>query len=454
MKNETAVMETHTETTITEQHQRKARVPVIPSPSSEMTGSKPLSLKFHVGKDYISLFEFKKGKNTVFLYHLYPLLSEWVGRTIPDGVNPRSHDPKCLQSPVAKQIEHTIVEMPEDFYLANRGITIIADGIEIDKNGNAVLTITDPENQGIADGATTDAVMAKVQTRLAREFLEKNDALYGQLEKTPESLQTGRVHLEVIVGLEDRERIANLIKGRNTSRQVKGWSLADFKGTFDWLKEVLESDNSPVKDRVGYEENSSKDISVLEILSTITLFHPEFDEQENEIDRAPTIAYSNKGRINARLEDPKLVEGYQSISPIILDILSLHDHLYSGFERAYDSVFGPKARLGRRDGFESRLLGNPYELSFTKTKSNYVIPMGFIFPLLASFRALIVHKGTKTQWKTNPIEFFDRHGKKLVAELVAQMESQGGNPNVIGKSRDVYVALYKTAQICIARNEK
>ncbi len=381
-----------------------------------------------------------------------------MGRALPDGVNPRTHTAECLKSPVSKKIEQTLKDNPEDFFLANRGSTILVDSLEYDpKTGRCVMTITDTDNHGLADGATTDAVLAKVQTQFARELLEKTDATWrdvldgvtngkGTVEM-PEALLSGRIHLEVIVNLTDRTRLANLVEGRNTSRQVKGWSMADFKGEFDWLKAIIDATNSPFMGKVGYEENSSQDLNILDILSVLTLFHPEFDEEdEMGQEKAPVMAYANKGRMDARLADNKLREGYKKLTPIVGDILKLWEYTYANFEAAYDAAFGVKSRLGRREGVIP-VHDNPIELPLTGLKSNYKLPAGYVFPLLAGFRALVKYNGSKVGWAVDPFAFFDKYGKRLVSELMSQVEGQGGNPNVAGKRKLVYTAIHAKAQI-------
>ena len=75
-------------------------------------------------------------------------------------------------------------------------------------------------------------MISKVQKNVAagKDFrLLDRDAL-------PPYLKDARLHVEVIVGIGDRDRIGRLVSGRNTSRQVKSWSLAEFDGTFDWIR--------------------------------------------------------------------------------------------------------------------------------------------------------------------------------------------------------------------------
>src|SRR5258708_18167548 len=124
-------------------------------------------IKFRIGKDHFRKFEFPNGENIV-IYHLYPTLAEWVGKAIPDDVNPRSHDLDLVQSAVARDIKETIRNRPEDFLLANRGATVIAKDLRFDPvKGEVEITISVPDIHGLADGATSHSRMDQVQREIA-----------------------------------------------------------------------------------------------------------------------------------------------------------------------------------------------------------------------------------------------------------------------------------------------
>lgn len=413
------------------------------------TTSQVRKIRFYVSKDHYRKFEFNDNGHSVSIYHAYPLLTDWVGRETPDKVNPRSHDEDCLQSGVADEIETTITEWPKDFILANRGTTLLAKSIQYDPNtGIAEALITDEECHGLADGATTDAVIAKIQGQAA------NGLPFRSLKKEelPPYLKEARLHLEIIVGLDgDRDRIGRLVKGRNTSRQVKSWSMSDFEGRFDWIRDILDRENAPFQGRIGYEENAGKEITILDVLSVLTLFHWEYDGKGGgggEKRKAPTVAYSSKGRMDNRLKDDTLLVGYKALSPIMEDILRLHDHIYANFESAYEQAFGPKAKLGLRQGIESRKNKTPLTLPLTGVQSNYVVPSGLIFPLLAALRALVEYDGTNiARWKSSPFDFFTQHGHELIGCLFEQVELLGGNPQTAGKKKAVYTALHNEARL-------
>jgi len=403
-------------------------------------------VKFRIGKEHLRKFEFPNGED-ITIYHLYPTLAEWVGKAIPDDVNPRSHDMDMVQSTVARDIKNTIRNRPEDFFLANRGATVIAEELRFDPNrGEVEIQIADSEVHGLADGATSDAVVELVQREIGgtRRF---SDLVFDEI---PDYLKRARFHVEVIVGLSNRDRIGMLARGRNTSRQVKSWSLADFQGAFDWIQDILEAPTSKFQGRIGYEENAGKEINILDVISIMTLLSREWDDKSAGLKRrAPTVAYSSKGRMDSRLQDPKLLPHYKALSPILEDILRLHDYVYARFEDAYKSAMGG-GKLGRRRGVESRP-NNPIVLPLTGAKSNYDIPNGYVFPLLASFRALVTYneKG-EAEWKSSPFKFFDDYGPELTQVLIEQVDNLGGNPQLAGKSRAVYTSLHDRAKLLLA----
>jgi hypothetical protein len=399
-----------------------------------------IRVAFPIDKECLRKFVLRDNGKDVVIYHLYPLLSDWQGRKLPDDVNPRSHDEEALKSSVARNIETTILESPEDFYLANRGATILAEELRYDPEKAVVeLSLTDPLLQGVADGATTDAVLAKVQRDIQSGEARRED---GE-PVAADSLRRGRIHLEVIVGLTSKERIDSMVLGRNTSRQVKPWSMSDFRGSFDWIREILETAESEFKGKVGYEENAGKATTVLDILSLLTLFHREFDEKR----KAPTVAYSSKGRMDARLNDERLQVGYLALAPIVPGILRLHDTIYAGFEGAYREAKEGKAKLGRRSGIEPK----EHHLYLTGTQANYVIPSGLIFPLLAAHRALVGYdKSGKAYWKSDPFRFFEKYGAELVGTLIEQLDMLGGNPQTAGKKKPVYTALHDRARLLLS----
>ena len=423
-------------------------VAVLPTNHSGSNIEGSQIVRFRIGKEHIRHFEFFDGDKKISVYHLYPTLADWVGKEVPDEINPRSHDDECLKGRVPEEIAKTIRTLPGEFYLANRGLTVLADSVKFSsESGYIEIILTDPEQMhGLADGATSDAVIHEIQKEVA------GGRIFRTLkpEEIPFNLKQARVHVEIIVGVDSREKIGNLTRARNTSRQVKSWSLADFQGAYDWIQKELEREHGSFKGRVGYEENAGKEVTILDVLSYLTLFHKAYDEKGSK-DKAPTIAYSSKGIMDQRLKDKKYEEGYKALAPILEGILRLHDHVYTQFEAAYEKVSGPNHKLGRRPGF----IKKTHVLPLTGDAATYVIPSGVTFPLLASLRVLVQYdsKG-KANWILNPLEFFNKHKADLVEVLMDQVDLLGGNPNTAGKKRAVYTTIYSRAKNLLTEDLK
>ncbi len=398
----------------------------------------PIIIRFPHAKDDLRRIPIKDGENEFALYRISPVILHWPAEQIPDTVNPRSHKEECLKTKVARDIEKTLRDEPEDFWLANRGGFLLADRVKFDPDrGQVEITLTDEDLHGLADGATTNAVMAKLRNEWQRS---KEETLRA-------ALATARFNLDVVVGLTDHNRIAKLIQGRNRSIPVKEWSLNDFKGEFDWLKALIDRKGGPFRDKIGWEENASADVSVLDLISLMTLFHPDYDGRAGRRLAAPTVAYSSKGTADRRLTNRDMASGFRTLTPVLEDILRLHDHVYAGFEPAYErynkEVYNKGAKAGKRRGIERR---NTH-LPLTGMVSEYRVDKGLIFPLLAAHRALLRFDSGTTAWRTDPHKFFDEYGSDLVGLLIEEYEKLGKNPASTGKNRSVYVNLHTQAKL-------
>ncbi len=105
--------------------------------------------------------------------------------------------------------------------------------------------------------------------------------------------------------------------------------------------------------------------------------------------------------------------------------------------------------MRKRQGVYSRLKNEPLKLQFSDLTSNYELPAGFIYPLLASLRALVQRRHGKDSWRVNPRVFFDKHGKKLVRELVDQLDELSGDYHRLGRHRMAYKAIHMQAQFAL-----
>ena len=399
--------------------------------------------RFKVSPDYVRSLKDPHNPD-LHIHHAYIPVTAFDHGKLPDQVNPRSHEK--ISGRVPKAIEESLRERSRCFHLLNRGLLVIAQKAWYDnRNRTFHVVITSPEDGGLADGATTDRVVAKVKDGIS-------SADFGKLGEgeIPGYLKEAFVHVEVISG-DIGDMIVPLTDARNTSVQVKEFALENLGGGFNWLKEVIEA--SEFRRRVRYRENNPEPVDIRNVLALLTLFHPKW----NELRKEPVVAYTNKGTILDHYRDPHWRNGYELLRPLVVDILRLYDYIHVNFQPQYERYkesLGTGSKLGKRT--EVRY-GRSVKLPLTGWETKYLIPDGWLYPMLAAFRMLVAFpKGSRGQvaWVIDPRKFFDKSGHEFVADVVEQSESLGRNPQTTGKSRPLWNNLRTKMELFRMKLEK
>lgn len=375
------------------------------------------------------------------IHHAYVRVRTFPHGKLPDDVNPRSHENPSGRVP--EQIQDSLKEHPKWFHILNRGLLVIAQKSWYDnKTQTFHVLINSPDEGGLGDGATTDRVLAKAKQMVTLADFET--LTEGEI---PDHLKDAFVHVEVISG-DVGDMLVPLTGARNTSNQVKEFALENLGGGFDWLKDVIEG--SEIRGRVRYRENDPQPVDIRTVLGLLTLFHPKWTETAKE----PVIAYTSKGSILDYYRDKEWRAGFESLRPVVVEILRLFEYIHIHFPDQYEKYKnkqGIGSKLGARK--EVRYANDKrkaFKLPLTGAQTRYLIPDGWLYPLLASFRMLLaLPKGPRGQvkWLFNPEEFFDEHGHELVGDVVEQSESLGRNANATGKSRPLWNNLRKAMEL-------
>lgn len=363
-------------------------------------------------KDYVAVVELKD----------LPDLSSWR------KINVR--DPK-LTGAVPNAIRGSVQTNTELFVFLNRGIVLAVDSVSFDNRSSELrLTLNDPKLHGLLDGGHTYTIL-----------MDERD-----------SLQNAQyVKLEILEGF-SQDDIPTLVDARNTSNQVRDQSLMNLQGEFEKLKRAIR--NEPYADKIAYKEHeilddgSAKPIDVREIIAILTCF-----DKVNFNDRVhPINAYRSKSACLSHFSEHR--DDYEKIYPLAGDILRLFDQVQLSLPELYNRVRSKSGevaggKFGKLTGVTTYDGKRRAQLLFISEESKYGVPEGFVYPVLAAFRALLEEKGGRYVWAKgiNPQALLEGQLGETLADTIGNFALDARNPSKTGKSPLVWQACYQAAQV-------
>lgn len=340
-------------------------------------------------------------------------------------VNPREVN---RHSSVYKGISGTLSQEPERFHERNRGITIVADDIAYDdKRQEVVLTLNDPKVHGVVDGAHTLSAILEVQSQINGGFWPAH------------------VFLKIVTGV-DVDQIAEIAGGLNTSQQVDLKSLENLREHFASLQMCL-ADQS-YADQIAYKMNEDKPIDVREILYYLAVFDcDEYDERKH-----PVSLFGRKEGIVRRFAEQAANKSESESFRILIsrapEILRLRDLIE---EKALAQNVG-RYKAGKNTRVRSDT-NRENQLIFTGQKVNGKIPLGWIMPMLAAFRANVKWNSPKGSFSwIVPIDaLLDSCIESLVLGILDVHESENSRPEYVGRNAIAWRMSYNTVSEAILK---
>ena len=329
-----------------------------------------------------------------------------------------------LKGDVYNAIVGTIKNTPETFLRKNRGITILAEGVELNKtNDRLTIRLVNDKLHGIVDGGHT----------------------FTGIKEARNETTVGYVSMHIMTGIKDLREVVDIVDARNRSRSAQSQSLDNLAGVYEPIKKALSG--FPYAEEISYSEYEVNDklkrkpISVREILSYVYCMNP---EDHVGTDDHPIAAYSGKGVVVDYFSPPSADEikngamggkGYanrviEKAAPLLPSILSFVDFLYKEIPIAYNGE-EEEGRFGGLSTMGVRV--KEVRLHFGGGHADYDYPDAFLYPVLAAFRKKIQVKGGKWEWIGNPEEIWAKSKDSLGARL-RQMVEQSPSANKLGKS--------------------
>jgi hypothetical protein len=344
--------------------------------------------------------------------------------------NPRNAN---LGSKVAGEILDTIRNAPMEFHLRNRGLIVSTPDANLDTDSKT-LVLDNPKVEketilwGILDGGHTFDVLSQEAEAAAGD--NGLPALAG--------LKDTWVDIKIRVGL-TKDEVVSAAAANNTSTQLRPWTLANFKGQLQPIRQMVEKQLPDLAGDIAFNENQTNDITgqerywdVLDVLQRMTLLnavvYPGFDPS-----RHPVIAYSSKSKV---LEEfLKAPDKYRGVANILGDAFRMPaviEAKLSQLNKVHGNLaFVTKAKPGEVD---PALRGKHAIVRKYRTSD------AVLFPMVAALRPLIDENGGKLDWTTDPIEFLDNNIDALFQTLLSfykdEVEDKTNKRSLSGMGKD------------------
>jgi hypothetical protein len=338
-------------------------------------------------------------------------------------VNPREVNNKTS---VFKAISNTLLQNPERFHERNRGITIVANTLSFDdKKQEVVLTLSDKSLHGVVDGAHT-----------LRAILDAQDA-----DEPPKS---AAVFIKVVTGIEASE-IAEIAGGLNTSQQVDLKSLENLREHFENLKKRLQDE--PYANLIAYKMNEDKPVDVREILYYLAVFDCSVYSDKLH----PVALFGRKEGIVRRFaaqsdDSQEAGDSFETLISKAPEILRLRDLI----EKKVLARLDGRYKAGRDSRVRSKSNKNNPLIFLNETVDGRV-PLGWIMPLLAAFRANV--KWNKRQrtfaWIMDLEDLLDNCIDDLVAGIKEMHAQENSRPEYVGRNALSWRISYDTVSRAI-----
>lgn len=311
---------------------------------------------------------------------------------------------------VHRQIENTILELPDRFINRNSGITITCTECAIDDTKKVARLA----NASIINGAQT-------QGELKRYFssLEADEDIDFQ------------VRAEIIMD-PSHESIVEIAIARNTATSVKSVSQASARG---YLTELSEEIAAELGEKLQMSETDTVGLNVQSVLQHARLLMP------NALlgDKAPArnFAYKQGGKCltdfstwaHNRGSDPDAKRLYD----FVVDIAPAAIREYRRWE-AHEGWNGH--RLHERGRFNDKPVGGRPVRRDKNGKVVWVAP-GILFPLMSALSAFV--EKTSGGWALKTPELFKE--EELIRRAVQQFRALDREVTVMGRSEAAYDAL-------------
>ena len=374
-------------------------------------------------------------------------LDDWM------RVNPRV--PKrnadgVVSGPVIKGIRETLSVRPSRMVVMNQGIFLLVESAEFTKGqggrGQLLITLSDLERHGLVNGGHTyAAIRAEIEET---ENMGDGDEAGARRH----ALDHAFVRVHILQGV-DSSLVPEIAEGLNTSKQVDDASLANLAKKYQSIQEAMKG--KPGANEIGYLQNSNKELYITEVITILELFNC---QRFNDIKHPSTLYRYPKKALDFFLQDlDNEPSAMGLLVPHTYEFLKLADDIKYAIPKACDNLgyqFGRTKAGGRARAGSPANRGT--SLPFNGKTMDYNVTNGWLFPLLASFRANIRWNldGSQCEWRVPLDELLPKVIDAIVGVCVQARKGEGLEPEELGMKDHIYSQCYDKVQLQLARLNK
>lgn len=301
-----------------------------------------------------------------------------VPRDIPMDINPRKQK---MSGTIVKDIKNSLINDEGMFMILNKGLTIIA---KEQLFGDHMLTLNFNNNCGLIDGGHTYKCILDV----VESGLVKRSHNY--------------VTIEVLSGKGLEGYTIPISKARNSSVQVKNYSLTELDKGFEWIKKALIHEEC--LSNIVFKENDIGTVKVDQLVWLLAVTNPNI---------FPTQSYGTyirRGKAMRLYNQEYKEHGFTIDNPfygslyILKDLIKVYDYIQCNYGLTYKGFL--KLKPVKATSGKSEFLGNELK---------YRIPNQWLYPAVTAIRSIIMtnHDGY-LQWIEDPFEWVEKALPELV----------------------------------------
>lgn len=305
-----------------------------------------------------------------------------VPKNIPMDINPRK---QRMGGNVVRNIRNSLIKEKELFGILNKGITIIAKSQE---SREGELTLEFDTGYGLIDGGHTYKTIIDV--------LESNIIDRGH----------NFVTMEVLSGEPLNGYVIPIASARNTTVQVKDYSLTELDKGFEWIKQTLSGQEC--LSNIIFKENDIGHVKVDQLVWLLAVTNPNI---------FPTCTYGTyirKGKAMRIYMQEYKENGFTpsnrfySSKKILKELIMLYDYMQCNYGKTYKDFIRLKPVKATSKSSE-----------FLKNELTYKIPNQWFYPAVCSIRSIVTtdEDGFLT-WVKDPFVWVEKALPELVEAQV------------------------------------